>query len=611
MNGYAGKLLFVDLTSGEMESRPLKEEDARAFLGGPALGAKILYEEMPANADVFGEDSMLGIVTGPLGGAKALFGGRYTVVSKSPVTGGWNDANSGGYFSPMLKGAGYDGVFVRGIAKNPVYIFIDSGKAEILDAGELWGLTTLATEEKLRTRHGEKINAALIGPGGERMSNFAAVMNDGHRAAGRGGTGAVMGSKKLKAIVVKGDLPVDVADQDAVVAANREITEFMKGPAAEMTGGFGTYGTGVGYVASVLSGDASVKNWGGAGVVDYPEEAAMPVGGIGVDRFKTEKYNCSACPLGCGAFLNIPSERWDLRHTPRPEYETQGSFGSQMLNKDYESVSRCNDLCNEYGLDTISTGTTVAWAMECFENGVLTREELDGIELRWGDGNAIVAITEKIAKGEGVGAVLAMGSRAAAEHFGKGHEYLVVASGIEEPQHDARLAYGLTRTYQYDPTPGRHVKGGLGMSPSGPDFDYATTGIPDRTGVVWQEICNASGCCLFGMMFSPPGTIMKLIAGVTGFVYSEEEITLLGQRMFNMRHAFNLREGKRRGDFTLSRRIYEADPPAYGPIAGVKVDHERLADNFFEAMDWEGDMIPSRESLQKQGLAAVEKDLYG
>lgn len=612
MKGYAGKLLFVDLSSGEMEERPLKEEDAKNFLGGPALGAKILYDEMPANADVFGPESMVGFVSGPLNGAKALYGGRYTVVSKSPVTGGWNDSNSGGYFGPMLKQAGFDGVFVRGVAEKPVYIFIDEGKAEILDASDLWGLTTLAVEEKLRQRHGEKINAALIGPGGENLSNYAAVMNDGHRAAGRGGTGAVIGSKKLKALVVKGSLDIPIADNDAVIEANKAVTEWMKGPAAQLVGGFGTYGTGVGYVASVLSGDASVKNWGGAGVEDYPEEAAMPVGSLGIDQYKTKKYNCSNCPMGCGAFMDIPSDRWDLSHTPRTEYETQGAFGSQMLNSDNESVCRCNDICNEYGLDTISTGATIAWAMECFEEGVLSKEELDGIELKWGDGNAIVAMAEKIAKNEGVGAVLAKGSQAAAEHFGKGHEYLVVASGIEEPQHDGRLAYGLTRTYQYDPTPGRHVKGGLGMAPSGPDFDYATTGVPDMMGVVAQEICNSSGYCMFGMMASPPDAIMKLVMAVTGFTYTEQEIAALGRRMFNMRHAFNLREGKRRKDFTLSKRFYESDPPAYGPLAGVKVDHERLADNFFEAMGWDKDMVPAKETLETLGgLDAVVRDLYG
>ena len=613
MYGYAGKLLFVNLSTGKIDIRPLKEEDAKNFLGGPALGAKILYDEMPAKADVFGEESMIGFVTGPLNDAKAFYGGRYTVVSKSPVTGVWNDANSGGFFGPMLKKAGFDGVFVNGIADKPVYIFVDEGKVEILDATDLWGLTTLAAEEKLREKHGDKINAALIAPAGENLSYFAAVMNDGHRAAGRGGSGAVMGSKKLKALVVKGNLPTELADAAKLTEVNKEVTAHMKGPGADFTAGLGTFGTGVLYIGSVLSGDAAVKNWGGSAVSDYPEEAAAPVSSPGIEKFKVSKYACSTCPLGCGAFMSAPSDRWDLSHSPRPEYETMGSFGSQMLSSDYESVMRCNDLCNEYGFDTISAGAVVSWLMECFENGLFTKEELEGVELRWGDGDAIVAITEKMCKNEGIGAILAKGSQYAADHYGKGHEYLVVASGIEEPQHDGRLSYGLVRTYQYDPTPGRHVKGGIGIVPNGPDFDYDNSGAPDLAGVIGCEIMNSSGGCLLGSLVMPPGTFIRQTMAVTGFEYTEDEVNDLGIRMFNMRHAFNLREGMSRESFPISKRFYESDPPFDGPLAGVKVDKERLADNFFDAINWDKKTLyPSKESLERLGgLDAVIKDLYG
>ena len=353
MYGYAGKMLFVDLGAGTCEDRVQDETTARSFIGGPSLGAKVLYENMPAKADVFGPDSMVGFVTGPLNNTGAFFGGRYTVVSKSPVTGGWNDANSGGFFGPSLKKAGYDAVFVKGISDTPVYVFIEEGKARILDASEIWGKTVSAAENWLK----EKINAALIGPAGENLSLIASVMNDSHRAAGRGGSGAVIGSKKLKAIVVKGDMKTDVFDRDALRELNRAVTENMKGPAAGFAGAFGTFGSGAGFTGSVLSGDAGVKNWSGSGVADYPEEVAAPVGSMGLDRYKTRKYNCSNCPLGCGAFLSMPDEkRWDLSETPRPEYETQGAFGSLLLNGDPAAVCRCNDICNDYGLDTISTG---------------------------------------------------------------------------------------------------------------------------------------------------------------------------------------------------------------------------------------------------------------
>lgn len=615
MSGYMGKMLFVNLSTGAIEDRPLPKDVAKNFLGGPGLGAKILYDEMPGGADPFGPESMIGFVTGPLNGTKALFGGRYTVVSKSPVTGGWNDANSGGYFAPMLKKAGYDAVFVNGVSDKPVYIFIDNGKAEIRDASDLWGLTTLATEKLLGEKHEGKINAALISPAGENLSLIAAVMNDGHRAAGRGGSGAVMGSKKLKAVVVRGNQKVTSADDAAMTATNKEISAQMKGPMAEVVAAFGTYGTGVGYTASVLSGDASVKNWAGSGVTDYPEEVAFPVGSIGLDKYKTSKYNCSNCPLGCGAFLNVPSERWDLSHTGRPEYETQGSFGSQMLNGDAVSVCVANELCNEYGFDTISAGATVAWAMECYENGIFSKEELDGIELKWGDGDAIVAMTEKMCKMEGIGKILALGSRKAAEVLGKGHEYLVETSGIETPQHDARLAYGLARTYQYDPTPGRHVKGGIGFGVQVPPegVDYSSTGPQDLEGTIGVELCNSAGLCLFGLLFCmPPDAMLKLINAGTGFNYTPEELGALGMRMFTMRHAFNLREGIRRKDYNISKRIVESNPPFDGPLAGRKIDHERLADNFFEIMGWnKEDAVPTKESLEKLGgLEKVIEDLY-
>ena len=615
MHGYMGKMLFVNLSDGNIEARPLSEDLARNFMGGPGLGAKILYDEMPAHADVFGEDSMIGFVSGPLNGNRALFGGRYTVVSKSPVTNGWNDANSGGFFGPKLKAAGYDAVFVKGIAEKPVYLFIDDGKAEIRGASHIWGKTITSVEEVLRKEHGDKINAAIIGPAGEHLSNMAAVMNDGHRAAGRGGSGAVMGSKKLKAVVVRGNQKATIYDDAKLIEVNKKSKAFMDGPMAQGAGAYGTYGTGVGYVSSVLSGDAGIKNWGGVGIADYPEEAAFPVSSIGMDQFKIKKYSCSNCPLGCGAIMNIPSERWDLTHSPRPEYETMGSFGSMMLNKDMESVARANDLCNEYGLDTISTGSTVAWAMDCYENGIISKEELDNVELSWGNGDAIVAVTEKICKGEGVGAILAKGSQAAADSFGKGHECLVVASGIEEPMHDSRMAYGLTRTYKYDPTPGRHVKGALPMTTythvTGHNFDYRGTGYLDMLAVAEQEVVNASGLCIFCSMGGPFSYKIEQFSAVTGFNYTPAEVRQLGLRIFNMRHAFNLREGKRRNDYTLSRRMYTSNPPYDGPLADIHVDHELLADNLFNTIGWDMDGVPLKESLEALGgLEQVITDLY-
>ena len=614
--GYAGKMLFVNLSTREIETRELKEEDVKNFLGGYGLGAKVLYEEMPADCDPFGEESMLGIVTGPFNGTGAFFGSRYMVVSKSPVTGGWNDANSGGYFSPKLKAAGYDAVFVKGIAKDPVYIFIEDGKAEIRDAKNLWGLNSKAFDEAIEKECGKDVKAAYISRAGENMSLFAAVMNDNHRAAGRGGSGAVMGSKKLKAIVAKGSLQTQAFDKAKVLELNKTISEFLNnGDGRRVKEGFAVNGTGGGYVASVMTNDAAIKNWSGYAEADYPEDVAYNVSSQGMDaKYKKKSYNCAVCPIGCGAIYDVKDGPWQLTDTVRPEYETQGAFGSQMANSNAESVIMCNELCNEYGFDTISMGATVAWAMECYEKGLFSKEELDGIELTWGNGEAIVAMTELICKNEGVGKILALGSKAAADHFKKGHEYLAVANGIEEPQHDSRLSFNHARTYRFDPTPGRHVKGGMNLrhSVEKPD-NFDGTGYNDMLGVSTIEVMNCTGICLFGhwMCKPTPRIYFDMINAITGFNYSPADFVALGMRIFNMRAAFNVREGFRRDDYVLSERLYKSDPPFEGPIAGVVVDVDKLADNFFNAIGWDLNAVPQKAMLEQLGgLDMVIKDVY-
>ena len=469
MNSYIGKMLFVDLTTGEIETRELSPEIVRAYPGGSALGAKILYDEMPANTPVFAPESMVGFVCGALNGSGALMSCRYTVVSKSPVYDGWNDANSGGTFGPKLREAGFDAVFVKGISEKPVYILIDDGKVEIRSAEQYWGTTTITQFEKAVTEElGKKVTAASISVGGEKMHHMAAVMNDGHRAAGRGGSGAVMGSKKLKAVVVCGGSRVTAYDKAAVLALNKEAVDWqMNGPVKPVGDTFREYGTGGLYESSVYTGDAGVKNWAGS-VVDCDEDIIKnPTSEYMDKKFKKRKYACHQCSVGCGAIYDLTKGGYDDDHAARPEYETTGWFGASMLNSDVMSINICNTLCNEYGYDTISVGGTVGWAMECYDKGILTAEELDGIELTWGNAEAITALTEKICKSQGVGEILANGSVYAAKHFGKGEECLVVAGGIEIPQHDARYGPSLARTYKFDPTPGRHVKGGCGGTVGG------------------------------------------------------------------------------------------------------------------------------------------------
>ncbi|WP_258361143.1 aldehyde ferredoxin oxidoreductase family protein [Moorella sulfitireducens (nom. illeg.)] len=613
--GYVGKLLFVDLTTSSIREEELSFDLAKNFIGGYGIGAKFLFDMMKPGVDPLGPENVIGFVTGPLTGSGAYMGGRYMVVCKSPVYGGWNDANAGGYFGPELKKAGYDGVFVTGAAAKPVYLWINDGNVEIRDASKLWGKDAKEVLDALIEQTGEpKLRAAVIGPAGEHLSLMAAVINDGHRAAARGGSGAVMGSKKLKAVVVRGTGEIRVADRQRLSELNKAIREAIANPPDNVFGqyvrGFANLGTGSTTTPSVLSGDAPVKNWGGIGIEDFGVERAKKVGNQSFnENYFVKKYACAFCPLACGAIYRVDGGKWPLGITERPEYETAAAFGPNCLNDDVEAILKCNELCNRFGLDTISVGATIAWVMECYEKGLLGPEELDGIEAVWGNAEAIVALTEKIANNEGCGKILALGSQAAAQKWGKGYEYLQTAMGIEVAMHDPRLNPGWARVYQYDPTPGRHVKGGAASVP---------LNIPDRGKVDVAmasnfEILSSAGLCQFSMFAFPKGAIKELLEAVTGEGFSEEELFTAGVRIFTMRHSFNVREGLKRADYTISPRVTGKPPLPQGPTAGVTVDNEKLGNEFYATLGWDINTgIPGKDTLERLGgMANVIATLYG
>ncbi len=605
--GYAGKILFVDLTSGDMEEKSLSEQIAVKYVGGYGLGARILYGMMKKGAAPLGPDNVLGFVPGPLNATHALFGGRYTVVCKSPITGGWNDANSGGFFGPQLKKAGFDGVFISGVSKKPVYLFIRDGKAEIRDAKHIWGKDCTEAHESLVLNTGvSNLRAALIGPGGEKQAFSACIINDRHRAAARGGCGAVMGSKRLKAIAVCGSGKIPVADRERLKKINRDILEWMKnGPTKEMVKSWGRFGTGGDTGMNGMTGDTPVKNWSGAGSIDMGEEKLYKLAtGSYDEKYKTKKYACAQCPLGCGAHYSVGEGNWPLPETVRPEYETLGAFGAMALNDNAESVIKCNDICNRYGLDTMSIGATIAWAIECYENGVLTREDTQGLELTWGNADSIVAMTQAIADLSGLGEILAHGSRKAADTLKKGEEYLQTVRGIELPMHDPRFSPYLARTYQCDPTPGRHVKGGLGIADLGvPEeirFRPEGRGKEDAEATYAWEVMSSAGACAFSTFSAPPHALKGLLEAVTG---REIDIARTGKRILNMRHLFNLREGQKPTHNLLPARWLGQPPLEEGPLKGNTVDYGQMAKNFFEAVGWDAQtMMPDKDSLDDMDL---------
>ncbi|MDD5337868.1 MAG: aldehyde ferredoxin oxidoreductase family protein [Dehalococcoidales bacterium] len=616
--GYVGKMLFVNLTNKKIEEKAISDDLAMNYIGGYGIGVKLLYDMMKPGADPLGPENILGFITGPATGSGAFFGSRYTLVCKSPVTGGWNDANSGGYFGKELKKAGYDAVFVTGISKSPVYLWIKDGKAEIKDASHLWGKDTKDTLTALIEEYGDtKIRASIIGPAGEKMSLISCPINEGHRAPARGGGGAVMGSKKLKAIVVRGEAEIPVANPEKLQEINRRVSSYMKNEQKEGVTMLGGFGTGVGTTISAMDGNSPVKNWGGVGIIDYDEVNVQNISSQGLDKYRIGKYACSNCPLGCGAEYEVNTGKWPVGKTDRPEYETASAFGSMLLNVDAESLIKTNDICNRMGLDTISAGATVAWAMECYNEGILSKEELDGIELTWGNSEAIVKITQKMADGDGCGAVLALGSQGAANKWGKGFEYLQTVRGVEFPMHDPRFAPGFGRSYQFDPTPARHVKGGLGHiqenNKTGEEYNYDGTGFMDVYDTFKKEVLNSAGFCLFSEDFIPEGTYNDYMEALTGWPFKARHLFAVGKRILTMRQAFNIREGLRRPDFVMPPRSLGNPPQKEGPVAGVTVDNDRLGKNFYRILDWDWETgKPTLESLRGVGdLENVIKDIYG
>ncbi len=618
MHGYNGKILIVDLTDRTCTVRDLDPKWARYYIGGATLGARYLYELMPAKTPVFAPESVIGFICGPTNGTKALLGARVSVVCKSPVNDFWNDSNCGGTFGPHLRKSGYDGVFFMGKSETPIYVLIDDGKVEFKSAEHLWGKKTSEVEDMIREEQGNDLSIMQIGTAGEHLSYMAAIINEKHRAAGRGGCGAVMGSKNLKALVCKGSAKVTIYDDAALVACNKEC--IAHGSAGGMGAGvvaqFKTTGTSEEYASCVMLADAPIKNWGGV-PDDMTEQEMENLTGMVMDPlFKVGKAGCHSCYIKCSADYKVDKGKYHLEHAARPEYESLGSFGSMLLNGDPATAVILNHLCNEYGYDTISFGCTIAWIMDCYNAGIFTLEEMDGIDLKWGDSDAILAIAEEICDYKGIGVALNLASQGAARKLGKGEECLVTASGIELPMHGSRFNPGLARIFQYDPTPGRHIKGGRGVpfgsSPPEVKYNFEDTGKNDAAGLLEWEFINCAGVCGFGNFLLAPMIAVKMVEAITGFHYTEEQLTQFAYRSFTLRHAFNLREGYRRKDFKISGRAVGKPPLKSGPLKDVTVDNEKLGDNFYGYLGWDIETaIPPKEFLEGLGgLDCVIADLY-
>ena len=420
--GYWGKILIVDLSTGEIKEEHPGEEVYKHYLGGYGLGVYHLYQHIPKMADPLGPDNILGIIPGLLTGSGAQFSGRFMVVARSPLTSAWADANCGGDFGVALRGAGWDGLFIRGISQHPVYLYIIGEQVKICDASPLWGLDAVETEHAIQQALGKDVRVACIGPAGEHLSLISGIVNDEGRLAARGGLGAVMGSKRLKAIAARGNRRPPQASPHSFKAVTTPYLQIFKQPTSRwisrvpgiltrllpfmrrlrvrlssapgklVIDSFRRYGTAAGTSALIELGDTPVRNWSGIGYRDFPIDEAEKLSGEAVIRPAVRAYACHSCPVACGAIVRIN----DQQSGHKPEYESLAAFGPLLMVSDLESVMHCNHLCNNAGLDVISTGVAIAFALECAENGWLPDELANELPLGWGDGQVIAELIERI-----------------------------------------------------------------------------------------------------------------------------------------------------------------------------------------------------------------------
>ena len=606
MHAVTGRLLNIDLNHGSVRTETLPERYYQEFLGGYGLGVSLLMERMDPRCDPLGPDNILGFASGYLTGTKAYIASRYMVFGKSPSTGGWGDANSGGYFGKKLKRAGFDLLLFSGASTVPVYLLIDQGRGSLHPAAELWGKDCYAAEDALKGIHGRDCEVACIGPAGENCSVIAGISTDKGRFAARSGLGAVMGSKKLKAVVIRGDLPIAIADPDKMKSLRKQYLPTFK---EDFPTELGRYGTAVFYQEALHFGDAPVRNWGGS-MEDLPDPKTVDE--KTVLKYQLKRYACSDCPVGCGGHLQIDTGPYKTEQPlHKIEYETMAMFGCNLLNNDLESMIKINDLCNRYGMDTIGCGGLCAFAVECFERGLIDRKQTDGLDLSWGNSRAILSLVERIGRAEGVGALLAQGFERTIEAWGeKTRPYAIAVRNEALPGHDPRWSIGFALSYYSDPTPARHTQGTTADPVAGyeqPEFenDQATGRAKyhhDNVNLI--HMMNAAGLCLFGYYMLDYHSLPEFLNAADGKTWSLKELERIGHRIAVLRHLFNHRAGIRFQDYPFPTRVLGDPPLERGPNQGVRIDLETMVGEYLE---WSGFDLqsgePTAETLESLNLS--------
>jgi aldehyde:ferredoxin oxidoreductase len=596
MYGYVGKILRIDLTKGSISTEPLDFEIAKKFIGGRGLGTYYMSREVNPKIDAFSPENKLIIATGPLTGTPTPTGGRYMVVTKSPLTGTIASSNSGGYWGPELKFAGYDMVILEGKSEKPVYIMIEDDKVEIRNAGHLWGKLVSETTKALKEESPAKSRIMTIGPAGEKLSNIASIMNDYDRAAGRSGVGAVMGYKNLKAIVVRGSKKVSLSDalslKEIVKSCNRKIKE------NGVTGqGLPTYGTAV--LVNIINenGVFPTNNFQTSQFAQAEELSGETL----AEKYLVKKDPCYRCPIACGRYCKV-----DDIEGGGPEYETVWAFGGDCGVSDMGSVIKANFWCNEMGLDTISAGATIAAAMELYQKGFIKDEDLDGVSLQFGNADAVVEWTKRMGTRTGLGDRMAEGSYRLAESYGV-PELSMTVKKQELPAYDPRGIQGQAVQYATSNRGGCHVRGYM-ISPE-------ILGLPEKLDRLtiegkagWAKIfqdltalIDSSGLCLFTSFAMGAGDYADMLNAVLGTEWTAEDILQSGERIWNLERVFNLNAGIDPSQDTLPKRLLE-DPIPGGPSEGHVARLSELLPEYYKLRGWGTEGIPQKETLTALSL---------
>lgn len=634
MFGYNGKILRVDLSRKKVLTTSLSEADAKRFLGGRGLAAKVLFEELKAGIDPLGLENKLIFACGPFAATGYPLNSRWLVAGKSPLTGIWGEAACGGTFAVQLRKAGYDALIVEGASEFPVYVAILDNDVEIRDASQIWGMMTLDTEQAIardlgiESRKEDDPSVVCIGPAGERLVKFASVMHTAHRAAGRTGLGAVMGSKKLKAVAVRGSKKVSVYNPERL----RELTKTVVNECLtdKSIVHFSKYGQAGGVSVLNANGILPTKNFQ-KGTFDQFEKID---GKTMAETILKRKSSCSQCPVACKREVEIvdgPYAPVDSGYGG-PEYENMAALGSLLLIGDLHAVSKENQMCNAYGLDTISTGVIVAWLMECYDRGIFTSQDLDGIEAQWGNAEAAMKLIEKIGNRDGLGNLLAEGIRKASLQFGRGSEsYTMEVKGLEVPMHEPRgkkglgLAYAISgrgacheQAFHDTEVESENVAPEIGISKALNRHDTSRNKVDMvKRSQDWVAITNSALQCTapawIGHDYNKPSFFAEALNAVTNLNFNAGELMVIGERVNNLCRCFNVREGIRRKDDYLPRRFSE-EPLPDGPSQGQRITHEELQnmlDNYYELRGWDKKTgIPSRRKLEELGLGYAANEIH-